>query len=322
MRVTAAFIVSFLLITAPWLWLNYVHHGSPLYNTNNLNMATEFYGYNVFEEGVTQAAMVFNSFGDVVLHDPKGFVLHYLVNIPRTIRMSLSSGFILLPIGLMALAAIPVVLIKQRQREIWVFVLSLLLYILVTSFTHWENRYHFYVLVCYVGLASYLLITTADWISDKGWLSRRMTHVGVVCAGIMAFYLCAMTSIKIIEQLIKDLPHELIEASKYLKSISVNGSRIVARKPHLSFMVNGVPVRFPQVKSIDELHESLKESQADYMVYEKITLARRPELKMLAEPVNTIPWLKLVYSDPQRPLVIYRIEIENGAPAESLSPAQ
>lgn len=322
LQVTAVHIVSFLVITSPWLWLNYVHHGSPLYNTNYLNMATEFYGYDVFGDGAEQAAMVFKSFGDVVLHDPKGFVLHYLVNIVRRISKSLSGGFILPPIGLMAVAAIPVVLIRLRQREIWVFLFSLLLYMLLMSFTHWEDRYYFYVMVCYIGLASYLLITTADWISGKGWLSRRITHVGVLCVGTTAFYISAMTSIKYIDQHLKNQPYELLDAGEYLKSVSSNGIRIIARKPHLSFIVNGVEVSFPQVKTIDELHESLKESKADYLVYDRIALVRRPELKMLAEPEKTIPWLKPVYSDLQRSLVIYRIEIENTAQAGSLPPTQ
>jgi len=322
LQVTAAHIMSFLVITSPWLWLNYVNHGSPLYNTNYLNMATVMYGYKVNWDGVTEAATVFKSFGDVVFHDPKVFVLHYLSNIANTITRSLSGKFILLPIGLMAVAATPLALIKLRQREVWVFLLSLLLYLLVMSFNHWENRYFFYVMVCYIGLASYLLITTADWISDNGWLSRRMTHVGVFGVCLIAFYISAMTSIKTIDRHIKSQPYEFIEASEYLKSVSANGLSIMAQKPHLSFMVNGVDVSIPKVKSIDELHESLKKSPADYLVYDRSALELRSDLKMLAEPVKTIPWLKPVYSDLQRSLVIYRIEMKNAAQAEPLPSAQ
>jgi 4-amino-4-deoxy-L-arabinose transferase-like glycosyltransferase len=326
LQVTAVHIVSFLVIISPWLWLNYVHHGSPLYSTNYLNMAVEFYrykyGYKIDADGFAQAAMVFKSFGDVVFHDPKGFVLHYLHNIARRITTSLSGEFILRPIGLMAVAAIPVVLIKLRQREIWVFLFSLLLYILLMSFTFWDNRYYFYVMVCYIGLASYLVTTTADWISDNGWLSRRMTHVGVLCVGITVFCLSAMTSIKTIKQHIENQPYELIRASEYLKSVSANGARIVAKKPILAFMVNGKGVHFPQVKSIDELHESLNNVPAEYLAYDRFALAYHPELKMLAEPVKTIPWLKPVYSDLQRSLVIYRIEMDNAGQAGSLPTAQ
>jgi 4-amino-4-deoxy-L-arabinose transferase-like glycosyltransferase len=322
LQVTAAHLVGFLVTTSPWLWLNYVHHGSPLYSTNYLNMAVEFYGYKKGWDGVTQAAMVFKGFGDVVFHDPKGFALHYLGNIAKRLITSLSGKLILVPIGLMAIAATPLVLIKLHQRELWLFLLSVLSYILVMSFAHWEDRYYLYVMVCYMGLASYLLITTADWISDKGWLSPRMTHIGVLCVGITVFYISAMTSIKNINQYIKNQPYELIGASEYLNGLSANGMRIMARKPNLSFMANGKWVFFPQVKSMDELHESLKRLPADYLVYDRIAVELRPELKMLAEPVNTIPWLKPVYSDLQRSLVIYRIEMENAGQAGPLSPAQ
>lgn len=33
----------FFLVSLPWLIANGRHHGSPLYNTNYLNLATEFY---------------------------------------------------------------------------------------------------------------------------------------------------------------------------------------------------------------------------------------------------------------------------------------
>jgi 4-amino-4-deoxy-L-arabinose transferase-like glycosyltransferase len=321
-QVAAGYIAAFLVTTSPWLWLNYVNHGSPFYNTNYLNMATVLYGYKVHWDGIIQAATVFHSFGDVVFHDPKGFVLHYFSNIVRTFTRSLSGKFILFPIGLMAVAAVPLVLLKLRRREVWIFLLSLLLYLLVMSFNHWEDRYFFYVLVCYVGLASYLLITTADWISDSGWLSGRVTHAGVFCIGLTVFYISAMTSISNIERHIKEQPYELIGASEYLKSVSAHGAKVVARKPHLAFMVNVESVFFPQVKSLDELHESLKNLQADYLVYDRSALEYRPDLKMLAEPMTTVAWLKPVYSDLQRSLVIYRIEMNNAAQDELPPTAQ
>lgn len=307
LQVTAAHIVSVLVTISPWLWLNYVNHGSPFYNTNYLNMATVMYGYKVNWDGVTEAAQVFKSFGDVVFHDPKTFISHYLSNIAKTITRSLSGKFLIFPIGLMVVAAIPLVLTKLRQRAVLVFFFSFLLYLLVMSFNHWENRYFFYVMVCYIALASYLVITTADWISRKGWLSSRLTYIGVYCIGIAAFSITSMTSSKMIVQHIKDQPYELIEASRYLKNVSANEITVVARKPHLAFMINAKKVFFPPAKSLDELHESLSKTPADYLVYDRSALEHRPDLKMLAEPVGTISWLRPVYSNLHRPLVIYRI---------------
>jgi 4-amino-4-deoxy-L-arabinose transferase-like glycosyltransferase len=108
LQVTAAHLVGFLVTISPWLWLNYVHRGSPLYSPTYILMAMNLYGYSSDWEGYTQAAMVYKSFGDVVFHDPKGFVLHYLGSIAKTITKSLSGKFILAPIGVMAVAATPV----------------------------------------------------------------------------------------------------------------------------------------------------------------------------------------------------------------------
>src|SRR5262245_4185910 len=43
LALSVIFIALFLVVSSPWLIANYKHHGSPFYNTNYLNLATEFY---------------------------------------------------------------------------------------------------------------------------------------------------------------------------------------------------------------------------------------------------------------------------------------
>lgn len=310
LQLSAVHALSFLATISPWLWLNYKHHGSPLYNTNYLNMATEFYGYKPDWDGVTLAAASFHNFGDVILHSPKAFLLHYLSNIATIFGKSLSGEFIVLPLGLLAVAAIPLAILKGQRKEVSLLLLSMLLYFLVMCFNHWEGRYYFFVMSCYIGLASYLIVSVSDVLVRKMRLPLRLIHAGVVCIGITFFYISALHSAKDVSRLISTQPRELLDASNYLRSTAAPGSRVMARKPHLSYLSGATQVFFPPVKSFEELRHILHKTPADYLLYDRIALALRPELKVLSKPTNAVPWLTPVYSDPTGLLVIYQVRLD------------
>ena len=309
LKIAAVHAFCFLATIAPWLLLNYKYHGST--NKVYLNMAVEFYGFEKTWDGIMQAATMFHSFSDVVLYDPKKFVLHYFSHIFVTFLKSLSSEFLVAPLGVLAIVSIPVVLIKGRRKEVWIVVLSVLVYFLLMNFSIWESRYYFYVRVCYIGLACNLIVLAADWLTSKGVLTKGIAQLGMVCAGLLVFSISAIGSGKDIKRLIAEQPYELFAASEYLKSVSPEGVRIMARKPHLAYLSNGIQVFFPRAKSLEELRDALKKTPADYLVYDSLALKLRPELKILADQVNTIPWLRPVYSDLPGSLVIYRVETSN-----------
>src|SRR5574342_479512 len=85
LKLSTLFIGVFLLTAAPWLYANYKHNGSPFYNTNYLNIATEFYpglaNDDVFQDGTRHLGEVFHSFGEVLKHDPTRILKHYPENL-------------------------------------------------------------------------------------------------------------------------------------------------------------------------------------------------------------------------------------------------
>ncbi len=91
----------------------------------------------------------------------------------------------------------------------------------------------------------------------------------------------------------------------------------MARKPHLAYLTGSRATFFPQVQSLDELEAAVQEAHADFLLYDKTTLALRPNVAMLADPDNHIPWLSPVYSDRSRSLVLYRVT--SGRPAGGTS---
>ena len=79
----AAYLASFLVTVAPWLWMNYTHHGSPFYSTNYEDVARAF--------GITRST-AFTSLADVLLHDPARFARRYVSNLGYTFYQTLGAG--------------------------------------------------------------------------------------------------------------------------------------------------------------------------------------------------------------------------------------
>jgi 4-amino-4-deoxy-L-arabinose transferase-like glycosyltransferase len=309
LKVATLYMLCFLAVTSPWLWFTYKHYGSPIYNTNYLNMATEFYGYRPDWDGVTAAAQSFHSFSDVILRDPQHFVLHYCVNIFRVFKRTLlESRFVFPPIAFLAFAGVVVMILKKSRKKDSFFLLSAAIYFLVMCFNHWESRYFFYLMVCYIGLACHAVVSGVDWFRKKKLLSLRTCGIIMGCIGLMLFSFSAVRANRDIKWLIKAQPLELFKASEYLKSVSGAGAKIMVRKPHLAYLSHCEQVFFVHVKSLDELNTILKKTPVDFLVYDRVALKMRPEVKILVEPLTNVSWLNPVYLDKPNSLVIYRVE--------------
>jgi hypothetical protein len=101
-------------------------------------------------------------------------------------------------------------------------------------------------------------------------------------------------------------PTEIIAACDYLKSESVSGARIVARKPHLPAICGGQWIYFPQVQSMDELRDWLRENQVDYIAFGIREQAARPQLAALKDPSSAPSWLKPVWVSVKPAFVLYK----------------
>ena len=314
----AIHLLSFVAVASPWLYLNYINHGSALYNTNYLNMATESYGYRTDWDGVVAVKQLFHGFGDVVMHDPKHFATHYAVNLIDSLRNSLTTKLAMPPIGVLAWAgAVWALFQRPWNKDVIVLLLSVAAYFGIMAFGHWEDRYYLYVMVCYVGLAGYFAVASFDWLCERFTIDRAVAFTVVAGAALLVFAVSARDARKDIKRLLATQPVELIPASERLKSMSPSGATIMARKPHLAYLTGSRATFFPQVQSLDELEVAAKEAHADFLLYDKTTLALRPNVAMLADPDNHIAWLSPVYSDRSRSLVLYRVT--SGLPAGGAS---
>jgi hypothetical protein len=82
---------------------------------------------------------------------------------------------------------------------------------------------------------------------------------------------------------------------------------IVARKPHISYYLGMSMTVFPNISSMEELYQSLRQSHAQYLYFGVFEANMRPQFQRLLNPLNAPGWLiPLTYTvDP--PAVLYRV---------------
>ena len=147
LTLSAIFVALFLVVSSPWLIANYRRHGSPLYNTNYLNLATEFYPElvaNKTNQDATRAlAERFHSFGDVIGYDPGRLTARYPVNLYQSLRASFKETLVNQWVAWMAWLGVLLALARRRTKNVSLVLIAGALYLLLMALNHWETRYYF-----------------------------------------------------------------------------------------------------------------------------------------------------------------------------------
>jgi hypothetical protein len=310
LKLSGIFLGVFFLVASPWLYANYRHNGSPFYNTSYLNIATEFYGElagdNIFQEGTRQMSTIFHSLSDVLAYDPWRMISHYPVNLWDVISRSVTSDLVSPVVGWLAVAGLALALLERRSKAVMFVLASGAFYFLVLAFTHWETRYYLFIMALYSGLAVYAVFGGLERLRQRGPLGRRTALAAgfVILAGVWAssFALAGRD----IRKFLASHPTEVLAACGYFKSAGVAGARVMSRKPHLAYICGQQWVYTPNVKSLDELREWIRENPVDFVAVGAIEISRRPALAPLRAPSAAPAWLKPVWVNEDPLLILYR----------------
>ncbi len=311
LMLSGIFIAVFLIASAPWLVANYRRHGSPFYNTNYLNLATEFYPElvaNKTNQDATRALeQRFHSFGDVLGYDPKRLVTRYPANLWESLRRSFEDTLVNQWVAWMAWLGVLLAFARRRSKEAALVLIAGAIYFLLVSLTHWETRYYFFLMVLYAGFAAF---AAAEWLAmarSQGWLRHRAFTLLPVALVAVMFTLSLAESRKDVTNFLASQPTEIIAARDYLSRVgATGGKRIVARKPHLPYLSHNEWVFFPQVKSLDEFRAWMENNRVDYIAVGKRELKERKELAALGDPEKAPDWLKDVWVNDDPLFVLYQ----------------
>ena len=308
----ALFVGMFLLAASPWLVANYKHRGSPLYNANYLNIATEFYPElvkgEVNQDATRALETKFQSFGDVLRYDPARLLKLYPVNLYESLRQSVTGNLVAQLVGWLALLGIGLSLIGRRSKSLLLVLIAGGLYWLLMGLNHWETRYYFFVMVLYAGFAVFAAARWLELARAQGWL-KASAFAGIPVALVVVMFAASLSaSRKDVTEFLEAQPLEVAGARDFVLGLnaSPNSLRIVARKPHLAYMSRQEWVFFPQVKSLEELRVWLQTNRVDYIAIGKREIKERKELKALGDPKKAPDWLQPVWRYEPTGLILYQ----------------
>lgn len=314
----ALFLGLFILVALPWFYSNAKHHGSPLYNTNYLNMATEFYPELVkgeVNQDATRALEArFHSFGDVLRYDPLTLFKRYPLNLWKSGR-SLGGTSLMHPVvAWLALGGLLLLLaLEWRNKAVLVLLSAGLLYMLLMALNHWETRYYFFVLTLCAGLAVYFVVRVFELVQARGWLPTAYQNAfALLPVALVAalFVVTARAGRKEVRDFLDSHPSEVTAVKAHLQSVGECNAqahkRIVARKPHLAYLCRGEWIFFPQVKTPEDLRVWLAQNPVDYLLVSEREMKERKGLKPLGDPAKAPAWLQPVWSQRKPVAVLYQ----------------
>ncbi len=311
LALSAIFVAGFLIASSPWMVANYIRHGSPLYNTNYLNVATEFYPElvaNKTNQDATRAlAERFHSFSDVLGYDPGRLIARYPANFYESLRRSFKDTLVNQWVAWMAWLGVLLALGRRRSKNVTLVLIAGALYMLLMALNHWETRYYFFVMVLYAGFAVFAATEWLKMARSLGWFQNRAFALIPVALVAAMFSLSLAESRKDVTLFLESQPAEIIAARDYLSAAgATGGKKIVARKPHLPYMSRNEWVFFPQVKSLDDFRAWVEANRVDYIAIGKRELKERKELSALGRPEKAPGWLKAVWVNDDPVFILYK----------------
>jgi hypothetical protein len=309
LKFTTVFIGIFFISVSPWLYANHKHHGSAFYNTNYLNIATEFYPELADSKVNQDATRVlnerFHSFLDVFKYDADRVLKLYPVKLYENLKKSVTNGELVSPfVGWFALLGLILSLYERKSKTVVLLIGTYVFYMLLLSLTHWETRYYFFAMIVYAGLAAYAAFRLFEILRTRSLL----THPSFKLIPILLIAMMCITSFaaskKEMTRFLANHPEEVIKASEYFHQSNIKGARVMARKPHIAYIGGQEWIFFPQFKSIDELKSWLSGNHVDYVVISSVEIKRRPALAFLKDPNAAPSWLNAVWNSTD--VVIYQ----------------
>ena len=309
-RDVALYAGTLVVCVAPWLLVNAREHGSPLYNTNYLNVATAAYpeltGGRADQDATRVLAARFHSFGDVLFHDPARFAESYRENLVGSFLRS--SVALLKPwVAFLAIAGLVLALMLRRSAALSLVLAAAAAHMLLMGLSHWETRYYFFPGLVFAALAAWAPFGAVETFRTRGLLRGRGA---TVAAALLVGAMCIQSgniSAREMQRFLSSHPLEVIDACEALQRAGVKGARIAARKPHLAAICEQQWVFLPQVRSAAELGAWARANGVDFVAIGTPEMATRRALVPLLDPRNAPPSLRAVWGTPDGRFVLYRV---------------
>ena len=146
------------------------------------------------------------------------------------------------------------------------------------SLTHWERRYHLFLLACYAGFAGFAIAELARGAARLHPLGgRREAGGGGARPPDRSPVDCAQHARRAAPPWSAS-PLELLPAARYLERATAKDDTVMAMRAQIAQLSRREWRELPVADSLDQLERALRERPADYVVYDRWMRRLRPGL--------------------------------------------
>lgn len=297
---------AFLIVTGPWLYVNWRLNGSPMFSTTYLQVAATYWDpdHGATLSSYWRSSERFHSLSQVVLEDPAGFTRRYLkqvlLRMPRSLGVDVLRypGFFLFGAGFVFLLAG-----LDRRRFAWLAVLSF--GYLLLGLVYIVDRYFIFLFPA--------LYFTVAYAALSPFVREQFTRVRVP-ATLAAWTVVFLTALLMLrdtrirtEAYLEAEPKFLLELAETLRDRANPGDRVMVHEPHIPYL-SGVEAAVVPGNDVEEIIAYSRRHNVRFLVYDRIEAREWPGRAELADPSTVPSELRVLFRHEPSGTVLYELE--------------
>ena len=303
-RAALLFAAGFLLPVLPWV-LYSLARGTGFTSQLHHNIAYEVFArakgipWDTYQRTMQPQ---FHSLADVIARDPGAVAGRMLFNVVDHLRLDATSllGW---PLALCAVLGLGLGLADGTLRRLGPLALAWALLFLALVPAFYSERYSLALLPYYATAAALFFASPRFALVlvplRRAWLKPALALLP------LAFALTA--TVRSQARVIDQLPLEVLDAARTLRSLARPGDRVIARKAHLAFHAGVEPVPFPFVNTLPELAAYARSQGARWLYFSWPEGQTRPDFWYLLDSAAVVPGLTPRRVTAPHPAVLYEI---------------
>ena len=303
-RAALLFAAGFLLPVLPWVIYSFARGTGVTFQLHH-NIAYEVFArakgipWDTYQRTLQPQ---FHNLADVIARDPGAVARRMLFNVYDHLRLDAVSllGW---PLALCAVLGLGLGFADGALRRLWPLAPAWALLFLALVPAFYSERYSLALLPYYaVAAASFFASPRFSLVLLRGpriWLKPALALLP------LAFALGA--TVRSQARSLDQLPVEVLDAARTLRSLARPGDRVIARKAHLAFHSGVQPVPFPFVSTLPQLAAYARAQGARWLYFSWPEGQTRPEFWFLLDSTAVVPGLTARCITAPHPAVLYEI---------------
>jgi tetratricopeptide (TPR) repeat protein len=303
-RAALLFTAGFLLPVLPWMIYSFSHGTGVTFQLHH-NIAYEVFArakgipWDTYQRTMQPQ---FHNLADVIARDPGAVAGRMFFNMHDHLRLD-ATRLLGWPLALCAVLGLGAGLADGALRRLWPLAAAWALLFLALVPAFHSERYSLALLPYYAAAAALFFASPRFALvlrhGPRLWLKPAFALLP------LAFALAA--TVRSQARVIDQLPVEVLDAARTLRSLARPGDRVIARKAHIAFHSGVDPAPFPFVGTLPELADYARSQRARWLYFSWPESQTRPGFSYLLDPEAVVPGLTARCITAPHPAVLYEI---------------